>query len=143
MKAKRCGGTEAQKRFVVVLSTGDEVSAALKEFAGAQRLTGHFTAVGAVQRATIAFWDPATREYRNTEMPQQMEVLALTGNIATTRGAPKIHAHITFGLPDGRAVGGHLVQAWVRPTVEIFFTEAVPALERAKDEQTGLDLLKL
>jgi len=143
MKFMRSGGTERERRFMLVLDAGDEISAILCEFAERQRATGQFVAVGAVSSATIAFWNPATRKYENTDVDEQMEVVALTGNVARVKDGFKVHAHIVLGMADGRAKGGHLITATVRPTLEVHFVETVPPLERTKDQATGLDLLTM
>lgn len=141
MKINTLDGERGRQRFAVVLSSDDEVNASLCSFAEKQAVVGFLSGVGAVKHATVAFWNPATKKYQNIEIGEQAEVLSLTGNIATTRGKPKLHAHVVLGLSDGRAVGGHLVKATVHPTLEILFLEAKEIPGRAKDSETGLDLL--
>jgi predicted DNA-binding protein with PD1-like motif len=141
MKVIKSGGGNAERRFTIVLETGEKASASVCDFAVRERLTGHFVAVGAVQRCTFAFWNPQTRKYENIDVDEQMEVIALTGNVAIANGKPKVHAHIVLGGADGRARGGHLVEAEVRPTLEIQFLESAETLKRTKDPETGLDLL--
>ena len=47
------------------------------------------------------------------------------------------------GKRDGTALAGHLEQAHVRPTLEIIVTESPAHLCKAKDEVTGLALIRL
>jgi predicted DNA-binding protein with PD1-like motif len=52
-----------EKTFAVVFDTGEEVVSALLQFAREQALTAaHLTAIGAFQRVTLGFFEPATRE---------------------------------------------------------------------------------
>jgi predicted DNA-binding protein with PD1-like motif len=75
---------------------------------------------------------------------EQVEVLSLLGDI--TFGAQnerKIHAHIVLGKADGTAHGGHLLEGWIRPTLEIILQESPEYLARKTDEATGLPLIQL
>lgn len=44
---------------------------------------------------------------------------------------------------DGTIRGGHLLEARVRPTLEMALVELPTRLKRKTDEETGLSLLKL
>jgi predicted DNA-binding protein with PD1-like motif len=76
-------------------------------------------------------------------LEEQVEVLALTGNVALAKGQPKVHAHVVVGMRDGTAHGGHLIEATVRPTLEVVLVESAPHLRRSMDEATGLALIDL
>ena len=143
MKTKLIGGEPGTRRFALVLDDGDHVGDSLLAFAESERLTGHFNGIGALREATIAFWDPATKQYRNNTIQEQVEVVAFAGTIALdeSTGGRKVHGHIVLGPRDGQAIGGHFVNAVVRPTLEVLFVESNVALRRVKDESTGLALL--
>jgi len=145
MQKKQISGGGETRRFVVVLGDGDSVGDSLLEFANAEGLTGHFSAIGGVREATIAFWDPATKQYRNNTIREQLEVAAFMGSIAIDdeKDKRKLHGHIVLGRRDGHAMAGHLVSAIAYPTFEVLFTESAVTLRRAKDEATGLALLSL
>ena len=72
-----------------------------------------------------------------------MEVLSLLGNVAIKGDEHKLHAHVVLGKRDGTAHGGHLLEAYVRPTLELIVTESPAHLRRVTDEKTGLPLLSL
>lgn len=143
MKSQLLGGVDGERRFAIVLGTDDEIKESLRTFATSLHRTGHVQALGAVRRATIAFWNPTTREYEKIAIDEQAEVLSLVGNIALTHERFELHAHVVLGLRDGRAVGGHLVEGIVHPTLEVLFLESTPTLRREKDASTGLDLIEL
>jgi uncharacterized protein len=143
MKTRGLGGDTGERRFVIVLDSGDEIEQSVTSFAESLRITGHFNGIGALREGTVAYWDAAEKAYRNIEIAEQAEVLALTGNLALIDGAPKVHAHAVLGLRNGNAVGGHVVRGVVHPTLELLFIESSYALRREKDQATGLDLLVL
>ena len=91
----------------------------------------------------LGFFDIALREYRRFGIDEQVEVLSLIGNIALEDGQPRIHAHIVLGRFNGATLGGHLLEAHVRPTLEVVLVETPPALRRRFDPTTGLALLDL
>jgi len=130
------------KNYILVLHTGDDALKAISEFAVRNRIEGaSFTAIGAFQNATIAFWNWDTKEYEHIEVGEQVEVLALNGSIARAGDDPKLHAHVILGRRDASTVGGHLVRGTVRPTLEVFVTDLGMRLARARDVSTGLWLL--
>jgi predicted DNA-binding protein with PD1-like motif len=132
------------RAFVLVFDAGDEITPALLDFARREHLTGsHFTGIGALRNVVLGFWDPELRDYRRIHLDEQVEVLALTGNIATgPDGGPKLHAHIVVGKSDGTAHGGHLLEGTVRPTLEVVVVASPAHLRRRIDERTGLALLR-
>jgi len=130
------------KNKILVLHTGDDALKAISEFAVRNRIEGaSFTAIGAFQNATIAFWNWDTKEYEHIEVAEQVEVLAFNGSIARAGDDPKLHAHVILGRRDGSTVGGHLVRATVRPTLEVFVVDLGMRLARTRDVSTGLWLL--
>lgn len=132
------------RTWAVVLDTGDEANACLLAFAKAQALSAaHFTAIGAFERAVLGYFDWQTKTYRHNRVDQQVEVVSLIGDVALKDGAPKLHMHVVLGTADGSALGGHLLEGHVRPTLEVVLTEAPAHLRRRHDPESGLALLDL
>ncbi len=67
----------------------------------------------------------------------------MIGDIALHGSEPKIHAHIVLGKRDGSAHGGHLLEAYVRPTLEVILVDSPAYLKRVHDEQSGLALIHI
>jgi len=131
-----------RRHFLLVLDGGDEVPKAFIEFAGQNAIAGaSLQGIGAFARATIAYWNPRTREYEEIAVDEQVEVLSISGSLATAGDEIKLHAHVILGKRDGSTVGGHLVRATVYPTLEVFITTSLRKLVREKDPATGLMLL--
>jgi predicted DNA-binding protein with PD1-like motif len=144
MKAKLLND-QGEKVYALVFDTGDEVVAGLTEFAGANHLGGsHFTAIGAFRDVTLGYFDWQKKEYQRIPVREQVEVLSLVGDIALDeKGQPKVHAHVVVGKSDGTAHGGHLLEAHVRPTLEVTLAEAPRYLHRNYDPESKIALIRL
>ena len=133
-----------ERTWAVVFETGDTVVETLTRFAEENDLFGaHFTAIGAFQSATLDYFDWESKEYEDIPVDEQVEVLALTGNVSRGENGPRLHAHVVLGTRTGDARGGHLKEATVRPTLEVVLTEEPTHLRRTHDAATGLALLDL
>jgi predicted DNA-binding protein with PD1-like motif len=130
---------------LLVFDRGDEVMETLTRFARENALAAcSFQAIGALQSVTFAYWNPQTKQYENLQLAEQVEVVSLSGNIAAgEQGEPKVHAHIAVGRRSGELRGGHLVQGTVFPTLEVILVDYGGRLDRKKDADTALALLKL
>ncbi len=144
MKAKLLHKQSGQKTFALVFDTGDEVVAGLLAFAEEKRLSAsHFTAIGAFSDVTLGYFDWEKKDYQKLPVREQVEVLSLIGDVALNKSQPKVHAHVVVGKSDGTAHGGHLMEAHVRPTLEVIIVESPAHLQRKTDKETGLALISL
>jgi predicted DNA-binding protein with PD1-like motif len=135
---------DGTRTFALIFDIGDEVAGELQNFAEQNQLGGsHFTAIGAFSDVVLAWFDWQTKEYRKIPINEQVEVLALVGDIAEADGKPKVHAHLVIGKSDGSAHGGHLIEAHVRPTLEVVLTESPQHLQRRFDPKTGLAPIRI
>ena len=142
MKSTLLHESDGRRTFMLVLATGDEALACLTSFAREHRLqASHFTAIGACSSAVVGYFDWEKKGYVRIPIREQVEVLALVGDVAVAEGKPKIHAHVVLGKRDATAHGGHLLEARVRPTLEIVLTEAPAHLRRKYDPESGLALI--
>ena len=134
-----------EKTFALVFDAGEEVVAGLLQFAKDHKLSGaHLTAIGAFERLTLGFFDVTKKDYKKIAIQEQVELLSLVGNIAEDdKRNPKLHAHVVVGKSDGTAHGGHLLDAYVRPTLEVVVVEASQHLRRTMRGEFGLALLDL
>lgn len=145
MRAKQIHEEQGQRTFVLVFDTGDEVMAGLTDFAKSGDLTvASLTAIGAFSDATLGYFDMEQKEYKKIPVEEQVEVLSLVGTIASREdGEPQVHVHAVLGASDGATRGGHLLEAYVRPTLEVIVTESPEHLQRRTDEETGLPLISI
>jgi predicted DNA-binding protein with PD1-like motif len=133
------------RTYAVIFDTGDEAKSGLVEFARQYRLAGsHFTAIGAFRDVTLAYFDWQTKQYKKIPLTEQVEVLSLVGDIALKEnGEPEVHARVVVGKSDGTAWGGHLMEAHVRPTLEVILVESPRHLQRKFDQESGLALIRI
>jgi predicted DNA-binding protein with PD1-like motif len=83
-----------------------------------------FVALGAFERAIIAYFEWDEKKYEPIPIEQQAQVIALAGDVVPNQqDEPDLHAHCVLGLPDGSTRGGHLVKGAVRPTPAVTITE--------------------
>lgn len=140
MKIKRFGNDA-----VIRLDRGEEVVGKLLEAAELMNIRlGSFTGLGAVEYAKVGVYNVAERKYYANEFTGEMEITALVGNFTTMNGERYVHPHITLGRADGSCVGGHLNEARISATAEIFVRVLDGEIGRFKDEEvTGLNLLEM
>jgi uncharacterized protein len=135
---------DQQKTFAVILESGEEVMEQIMSFAKKEKISAsQFTAIGAFSETTAGFFDFSIKDYKKIRFKEQMEVLALNGDITLFEDEYKIHAHVVLAKEDGTAHGGHLLKATVHPTLEIILNESPAYLNRKIDKESGLALIKI
>ena len=132
------------RTFAVVFDIGDEFIAGLPSFAKENDLAAsHFTAIGSFSDDRLGYFQLERKEFKPIPINEQVEVLALVGNIALYQGEPMIHAHVVVGRSGGTTPGGHILEAHVRPTLEVTVVESPKHLQRTYNPDIGLALINL
>ena len=135
---------DGTRTIAVVFEVGEEPMQGLLALAKRERFTaGHFTAIGAFEEMTLGYFDWATKDYVRIPVREQVEVLSLVGDVALEGADPRIHAHVVVGKRDGTAHGGHLLEARVRPTLEVILIQAPGHLRRRFDPRSRLALIEI
>ena len=130
--------------YAVIFETGDEVASGIADFARKHQLkASHFTAIGAFQDITLGYFDWDKKGYNRIPVREQVEALSVTGDIVLDKGEPKVHAHAIVGKSEGTAHGGHLLEAHVRPNLEVIVVESAGELRRSYDPLSKLDLIRV
>jgi predicted DNA-binding protein with PD1-like motif len=128
--------------FAVIFDIGEDPITGLTRFAEQQNLSASsFTAIGAFSEATLGYFDWERKEYEEIPLAEQVEVLTLAGDVALKDGKPSVHAHVVLGKRDATAHGGHLLEARVRPTLELVLVESPAHLRKEHDPESGLALV--
>ena len=141
MRSKQISRESRKRTHVLIFDAGDKVVSQLEEYVARENVqAARFTTIGAFESCLLAFFDWQSKDYENIPVKEQTEVLTLVGDIAWREGKPVVHAHAVLGKRDGAAVGGHLKEARVRPTLELFMEEH-GALKRRHDPERGLALI--
>lgn len=144
MRSKLIHATDGENTYALIFETGDEAMLGLVEFAKSEDLmAAHFTGIGAFQDVTLGYFDWESKEYKKIPVTEQVEVLSLIGDVAEKDGEPSVHAHVVVGRSDGSTRGGHLIEARVRPTLEVILTESPAHLRKKMDPESGLALIRV
>jgi predicted DNA-binding protein with PD1-like motif len=143
MKAKLLN-PQGQKTYAIIFDKGDEFMAGMRQFAQQEHLgAASFTAIGAFSSVTLGYFDRERMDYKQIPVDEQVEVLALVGDIAHHKDKPRVHAHVVLGRSDGTTCGGHILEGRVWPTLEVILIESPRYLRRVIDEETGLALIAI
>jgi uncharacterized protein len=135
-------GEEPTKQYAVIFYQGDEAFSGLLEFAEKYHISSaHFTAIGALNGATLGWFDPQRKMYKKIPINGQHEVIGMSGDIALYQGKPAVHTHIVVGSPDGTTRAGHVLAAYVSPTLEVMVTVDPVAMQKRFDPATDLTLI--
>ena len=65
----------------------------------------------------------------------------MIGDIAVYRGKPVVHTHMVVGSSNGTTRGGHVLAAYVFPTLEVMVTVDPIAMQKRLDPENGLTLI--
>ena len=133
-----------ERTFALIFETGEEAIRRLTEFANEYNIgAARFTAIGAFSEVVLGYFDWEKKDYLHMPFMEQMEVLSLVGDIAREGNESKVHAHVVLGRRNASTCGGHLLQARVRPTLEVMLTESPQHLQRVHDSESGLALIDI
>lgn len=142
MKVKLISNNRGTKEYAVIFNEGDEAYAGLSDFAEKYHVTsGHFTAIGALSSVVLAWFGPQKKMYLENPIHEQVEVASMIGDFALYNGKPTVHTHMVVGHRDGSASGGHVIEAIVSPTLEVFVTADPSTLQKKYDPVSHLTLI--
>jgi predicted DNA-binding protein with PD1-like motif len=123
---------------------GERATEAVLEVLRRERITyASLTGLGAVRWAKFSYYNATTRSYEDHEIDDQMEVISLVGNTTLRDGAPFIHWHVALARRDMTMIGGHFLDAVIRPTLEVWLRRESAEIHRVYDEASGLALMNL
>src|SRR5262249_269445 len=87
----------------------------------------------------LGYYDLHKKDYiRKTFDDEDYELLALNGNISLKDMLPYVHVHTALGRSDFSLFGGHMFEAVVAVTAEIYITPFGVMSERSFQENLGL-----
>jgi predicted DNA-binding protein with PD1-like motif len=101
---------------------------------------GSFTAIGALKRARLGYYDQKSHEYRELKVDMPHEMASCIGNISNKGGQPFVHAHVVLADETGNTKAGHLLEGIIFAAEVHLHQLEGPRLERKHDEATGLSL---
>ena len=129
--------------IVVRMDRGEEIMEQLKKLALQENITlANINALGAVDDFTVGAYDVKEKKYNSNRFQGVYEIVSLTGSINTMNGEYYSHLHMSAADETGKTVGGHLNEAHISATCEMFVYLIDGKVDRFKDEETGLNLFR-
>jgi predicted DNA-binding protein with PD1-like motif len=142
MQVKLVKDSSEEKVYAVVFYKGDDAMSGLTDFAIQRKIEdAHFTGIGAISSATLAWLEPSKKIYHRISVEEQAEVLSLIGDVATFNGKPIVHMHAVLSKSNGTPIGGHVFELNVNPTLEIFVTANSTPLKKRPDDESGMKVI--
>ncbi len=131
-------------KYVLKLESGDDILKSLRQFATTKRLGASLLeGIGSLSKVKLGHYDFRTKQYRYETFEDDLEILNLSGNIASMNREPLPHVHVTLGRRDFSVIGGHLDEGSSANMVEIGLWKLPGKLVKAKDAEIGLNVLQL
>jgi predicted DNA-binding protein with PD1-like motif len=131
--------------WILRLEPAEPIIQSLAEFCERQRTTaGSFTGIGAVRWARLGYYDQDAGEYLERRLEGGLEVVSLTGNVSLrSDGSFFPHTHVVLSDREMRAFAGHLFEAEVGPTLEIYLWAVEGEVRRTAVPGTALEVVDL
>jgi predicted DNA-binding protein with PD1-like motif len=130
--------------YCLRIDKGEEIIASITKCCKQHKITsGYFSGIGATNNLTIGIFNDKTKKYTSHTLKTFMEITSLVGNISTKDNEIYLHAHINVADHSLIVKGGHLNQAIISVTGEVFITKCNKKLVRQFDKQVGINLLKI
>lgn len=135
---------EGRRTFVIAFGPGDDALAGLQELARTRGWkSAHFSGIGSFSRASLGWYDFGRKEFRKLPRHGTLEVVSFSGNVALDeQGAPLVHVHCAVADEEGTLTGGHLLEATVAATLEVFLTEEPLPVTKALDDSLGSKVIQ-
>jgi predicted DNA-binding protein with PD1-like motif len=142
VKVKLISQNGPTRTYVLVFAKGDEIMSGLNEFVQKYKVqSAHFTAIGDATSAKIGWYDKTNKMFKVNHVDEQSEITSLIGDVALSNGKPVVHAHINLAAADGSVRGGHLLEAFVAPTLEVMITVEPVPLYKKPDTEFGISVI--
>ncbi len=140
LKGELWTAKKVENKYVVSIKDQSSIVQALTDFVLNQNIkSGQVTGIGAVNEATLRFFDFSTKDYVDKKFDEQMEVTNISGNVSLLDDKPLLHLHITLGRQDYSAIAGHLLDAKIRGAGEFFFYPLTIEIHKFKNEYIGIN----
>ncbi len=135
MKVRLLDSADGKITYAIIFKHGDEVVSGLTEFAQKYNVkSAHYTAIGDATNVKVGWYDYNHKMFKVIPV-DTAEVTSLVGDVAVFNGKPVAHSHINVATKDGMSHGGHLLQLYVGPTLELFITVEPTPLYKMLDTE--------
>ena len=129
--------------IVARMDKGEEILEQIQSIAEKEEVKlASIRARGATDDFTVGVFKTGEKKYYANEFRGDHEIVSLTGTISTMDGQFYAHLHMSAGNEKGQVFGGHLNRAVVSATCEMVIEVIDGQVERAFDEEIGLNLFR-
>lgn len=144
VKTKLIAQNGTSKTYVLIFAKGDEIVSGLTEFAQKYNIkNARYTAIGDATSAKLGWYDKSRKMFKVIPINEPAEITSLIGDIAVYNGKPVAHSHINVATSDGLVHGGHLLEAFVFPTLEVMVTTEETPLQKKLYEEANATIIDL
>ncbi len=135
------------KRFdntiIVKLKRGEEVLEQVKIVCEKENVKlGMINALGATDNFIVGAYSIPEQKYYQNEYKGVYEIVSLHGNVSTMNNETYLHLHMGAADDKGNFVGGHLNKCIISATCEMFINVIDGQVDRYKDEEVGINVIK-
>ena len=139
VKVKLISDNGKSKVYCIIFAPGDEILSGMKEFAVKYHVTAaYFTGIGDAQKTRFGWYDAGKKMFKVNHIDGFTEVTSMLGDISTYNGNPVVHAHVNLATSNGVVHGGHLLEGFVAPTLQVMVTTQATVLVKKLDEASGI-----
>ena len=130
--------------IVVRIDRGEEILSSVNSICKKENVKlASITALGAVDHVVVGLYKVDEKRYFPNTFDGEMEMTSLTGNVTTKDGEVYLHMHADFADADGHVFGGHLNEAVISGTCEMFISTLNGTVGRKTDDATGLNIVDI
>lgn len=129
-------------QIIITLKKGDSLVKKLLEYCGNNNIKSSWVSgIGALSEATLALYHLDQKTYSIKTINGPLEIASLSGNIGLLDGKIVSHLHLVVSDQNMNAHGGHLEEATVAATCEIYLQILPKQIIRRYNQEIGLNLI--
>ena len=134
---------KVKNHIIVRLDIGEEIISSIMNILKNEKISfATVTGIGATNTFTVGTYDVTNQLYKKSNYKGVYEIVSLLGNTSTMNNEPYIHIHMSAADKNNNVVGGHLNEAYISATAEIVLNIIETNVDRIKDPNTGLNIVK-
>ena len=131
-------------KYLIRLERSEKIIESIKKFCADNGVKcGYFSGIGALGEVELGHYVVEEKKYSSKVFKQPLEIVNLTGNVATMDNEVYLHCHITLSDEEMKAIAGHLVEGTIAATCEIILVKLGMEVNRKHDDFIGLNLLDM
>jgi predicted DNA-binding protein with PD1-like motif len=136
--------TKVDDGFLVRLEKGELIVSTLTQFCIDKNIkSGVVSGVGGATWAELAFYDLEQRAYEYEKHDELLEITSISGNVSVVADKSFVHLHATMADSNYHSYGGHLKEAEVAATCEVYIRQFSKPINRIHNEEVGLKILDI